>query len=63
MGPSFTGVTSISDANVGAAAADGNFKLLYDGPGVVVSIDLTVTANHTPSSDTCAASGIAVSAG
>jgi hypothetical protein len=63
VGPSFTGVTSISDANVGAAGADGNFKLLFDGPGVVVSIDLTVTATHTPSSDTCAASGIAVSAG
>jgi hypothetical protein len=60
---SFNGITTISDADAGAAGADGNYKLLYDGPGVVVSVDLTVTATNTAGADSCAAAGIAVSAG
>ncbi|MEA2331567.1 MAG: trimeric autotransporter adhesin [Thermoleophilaceae bacterium] len=63
MSTSFDGVFSVSDGDAGAGGADGNFKILYDGPGVAVSVDLTLTATNTASSDTCTASGIAVSAG
>lgn len=63
VGPAFVGATSISDANVGAAGADGNYQLLYDGPGVAVNVEMTVAAFRAPGNDRCAASGIAVSAG
>lgn len=63
VSPVFTGATSISDADPGAAGGDGNFKLLYDGPGVAVNVEMTLAAFRAPGNDRCAASGIAVSAG
>jgi hypothetical protein len=58
----FAGATSISDADVGAGGADGNFELRFDGPGVAVNVDMTATATHTATTDNCAVSGIAISA-
>lgn len=63
VSPAFAGVTSISDANPAAAGADGNFQVLFDGPGVVVNVEMTLAAIRAPGNDRCTASGIAVSAG
>jgi hypothetical protein len=60
---SFVEVVSIADGDSGPQGTDGNFTVLYDGPGLFVSVDMTLVVIESGTSGSCAAGGIAISAG